>query len=36
MKEITYKDNPVWSSIKRFITVTNDRVVLESFGQKNI
>lgn len=34
MKAITYKDHPVWSSIKRFITVTNDRVVLESFGQK--
>lgn len=34
MKQASYKDHPVWSSIKRFITVTNDRVVLESFGQK--
>ena len=34
MKQASYKDHPVWSSIKRFITVTNDRVVLESFGIK--
>lgn len=34
MKQASYKDHPVWSSIKRFITVTNDRVVLESFGKK--
>lgn len=34
MKQASYKDHPVWSSIKRFITVTSDRVVLESFGQK--
>ena len=34
MKQASYKDHPVWSSIKRFITVTNDRVVLESFGNK--
>lgn len=36
MKHASYKDHPVWSSIKRFITVTNDHVVFESFGQKNI
>ena len=34
MKQANYKEHPVWNSIKRFITVTNDRVVLESFGQK--
>lgn len=34
MKQASYKDHPVWGSMKRFITVTNDRVVLESFGQK--
>lgn len=34
MKQASYKDHPVWNSIKRFITVTSDRVVLESFGQK--
>lgn len=36
MKQASYKDHPVWNSVKRFITVTNDRVVLESFGKKNI
>lgn len=34
MKQASYKDHPVWGSMKRFITVTSDRVVLESFGQK--
>lgn len=34
MKQASYKDHPVWNSVKRFITVTNDRVVLESFGKK--
>ena len=34
MKQASYKDHPVWGSMKRFITVTNDRVVLESFCQK--
>lgn len=34
MKAITYKDHPIWKRIKRFVTVTNDRVLLESFGQR--
>lgn len=34
MKQASDKDHPVWGSMKRFITVTSDRVVLKSFGQK--